>query len=56
VVGLPADWAMPSRLLIPRRGTSKPERRGWRLVAQRRGTSQTKAPPEAGLSGKHPSE
>ena len=23
-MGLPADWAMPSRLLIPRRVTSKP--------------------------------
>ena len=31
VVGLLADWAMPSRLLIPRRGTSKPAQSTARL-------------------------
>jgi hypothetical protein len=58
VVGLLADWAMPSRLLIPRRGTSKPAQSTARLAVgcTAQGTSQTKAPPEAGLSGKHPSE
>ena len=42
-MGLPAAWAMPTRLLISAKVTSKPAAingRGWRLVAQRPATEK----------------